>query len=122
MLGFRSADIAHSAHERARSFAQQTGATVVLKDFPIQISNPHQTLWLDARNPALATGGTGDVLSGIIAALWAQGYQQFEAAWLGVAIHAEAGRIAAMRNGDLATRATMVIEALSDVSRSLCVP
>lgn len=119
MLGIRSTEIAHTAHTTTRSLAEGTGATVVLKDFPIQICDAERTYWLSANNPALASGGTGDVLSGIIAALWAQGYDQFEAAWLGVALHAEAGRKAAERYGELATRASLVIEALGEISRTL---
>ncbi len=119
MLGIRSTEIARTAHTSARSLAERTGATVVLKDFPIQICDRERTYWLSADNPALASGGTGDVLTGIIASLWAQGYDQFEAAWLGVALHAEAGRIAAARYGELATRAALVIEALGEVSRTL---
>ncbi|KXB98262.1 MAG: hypothetical protein AA908_02375 [Chlorobi bacterium NICIL-2] len=119
LLGLGSTEIARTAHTYARSLAEGTGATVVLKDFPIQICDAERTYWLSANNPALASGGTGDVLSGIIAALWAQGYEQFEAAWLGVVLHAEAGRIAAARYGELATRASLVIEALGEISQTL---
>ena len=49
--------------------------------------------------PALATAGTGDVLTGVIAALLAQGLDAFVAAAAGVWLHAAAGREAARRQG-----------------------
>lgn len=119
LLGLRSTEILRTAHAHARTLVDETRATVVLKDFPIQICDAARTYWFSADNPALASGGTGDVLSGIIAALWAQGYEQFDAAWLGVALHAEAGRIAAAKYGELATRASLLIESLGEVSRML---
>lgn len=119
ILGVRTAEIARDAHLRAQELAKRTAATVVLKDFPVQIADSERTYWATWYNPALATGGTGDVLAGIIAALWAQGYSQFDAAWMGVALHAEAGRIAAERHGELATRASHLIEALGTVGRNL---
>lgn len=112
-------DIMHDAHEHAQQLSNTTGATVVLKDFPVQISKRERIYWMTTYNPAIASGGTGDVLSGIIAALWAQGYSQFDAAWMGVLIHSLAGRIAAEHHGELATRASHVIAALSSVSQML---
>jgi len=49
--------------------------------------------------PALATAGTGDVLTGVIAALLAAGLGPFTAAAVGVSLHAQAGREAARRQG-----------------------
>jgi NAD(P)H-hydrate epimerase len=50
--------------------------------------------------PALASGGTGDVLAGIIGGLLAQGCDPFTAAVTGVYVHAEAGRVVSERLGD----------------------
>ncbi|MEY2340499.1 NAD(P)H-hydrate dehydratase [Acidithiobacillus sp. IBUN Pt1247-S3] len=51
-------------------------------------------------NPGMATGGSGDVLTGLIAGLWAQGLTAIEAASLGVCIHARAGDLAAAELGE----------------------
>jgi len=112
LLGLPSDQLAHSAWKQAIALSQRAGATIVLKDFPVQISDGRQTYWMTQYNPALASGGTGDVLSGIIAALWAQGYPQLDAAWMGVVLHSTAGAIAAARHGELSTRASHVIDAL----------
>ena len=63
-------------------------------------------------SPALATAGTGDVLSGTIAALISRGMEPFEGACAGVLVHARAGRIAADEVGVESVIATDVIEAL----------
>jgi NAD(P)H-hydrate epimerase len=63
-------------------------------------------------SPALATAGTGDVLSGVIAAFMARGLEPFEAACAGVHVHAEAGRRAAERLGAESVIAGDVIDAL----------
>lgn len=57
-------------------------------------------------NPGMATGGMGDVLSGIIGSLLAQGYALGDAARLGVCIHARAGDLAAQNNGERGMLAT----------------
>jgi NAD(P)H-hydrate repair Nnr-like enzyme with NAD(P)H-hydrate dehydratase domain len=63
-------------------------------------------------SPALATAGTGDVLSGLIGALLAKGLGPFEAACLGALGHARAGRAAAERHGADHVIAGDVIDAL----------
>ncbi|HWF31043.1 MAG TPA: NAD(P)H-hydrate dehydratase, partial [Solirubrobacteraceae bacterium] len=64
-------------------------------------------------SPALATAGTGDVLTGVVAALLAQGLDAFMAAVAGVWLHASAGREAARRHGAAeGVIASDVIEAL----------
>jgi NAD(P)H-hydrate epimerase len=61
----------------------------------------------------MATGGTGDVLSGVIAALVAQGLNPFDAAVLGAHVHGPAGDLAARRLGEPSLVATDVIDELA---------
>src|SRR3989475_8840917 len=85
----------------ARKAAKEWGAVVVLKGAHTVVAHPDGRLSEDPHEvPALATGGTGDVLSGVIAALMAQGSDPFTAAVSGVYIHAAAGRRISQRLGD----------------------
>jgi NAD(P)H-hydrate epimerase len=80
----------------ARELAKRYGAIVVLKGAGTLIAAPDGRLaacpW---GNAGMATGGTGDVLTGVIAALLAQGLSPWDAACAGVALHARAGDLAA---------------------------
>lgn len=111
-----SAKIRLSAIEQRREAAvrlsEDTGAIVVLKG--------HRTIVTDGRrlyenrtgNPGMATGGTGDVLTGVIAALIGQKMSPFDAAVLGVYVHGLAGDLAARKLGQVSLIATDMIEFL----------
>ena len=93
--------IASDRHGSARKAAKEWGAVVVLKGAHTVVAHPDGRLSEDPHEvPALATGGTGDVLSGIIGGLIAQGSDPFAAAVTGVYVHAAAGRRIAQRLGD----------------------
>ena len=66
----------------------------------------------DTGNPGMATGGSGDVLTGLIAALIAQGLAPFEAACLGVFLHGRAGDLAAAKLGQVAIIASDLLDFL----------
>ncbi len=88
-------------HSAARRAAKEWGAIVVLKGAHTVVAHPDGRLSEDPHEvPALATGGTGDVLSGIIGGLIAQGADPFTAAVTGVYVHAASGRRIAARLGD----------------------
>jgi NAD(P)H-hydrate epimerase len=81
--------------EFMRDFSKRTGIIVIRKDGITAISTGEgQVFFNDAGNPGMATGGSGDVLTGLLLALLAQGYESQEAAILGVYIHAAAGDLA----------------------------
>lgn len=85
----------------ARKAAKEWGAVVVLKGARTVVAHPDGRVSEDPHEvPALATGGTGDVLSGIIGGLIAQGSDPYAAAVTGVYIHAAAGRKLAQKLGD----------------------
>ncbi|HEY3085654.1 MAG TPA: NAD(P)H-hydrate dehydratase [Candidatus Dormibacteraeota bacterium] len=85
----------------ARTAAREWGAIVVLKGAHTVVAHPDGRVSDDPHEvPALASGGTGDVLSGIIGGLIAQGSDPFAAAVTGVYIHAAAGRRISERLGD----------------------
>ncbi len=87
--------------ERASAAATRWGVVVVLKGARTVVAAPDGRVASSTfANPALGTGGTGDVLAGIIASLLAQGVPTWEAACLGVHIHGVAGERVRERLGD----------------------
>lgn len=114
LLGVDSEEIQHSRLRHVRAAAKQAGAVMVLKGDDTLVADPEGRVAISAGgSPALATAGTGDVLTGVISALLAQGLDAFAAAACGVYLHAEAGREAARRQGSAeGVIATDVIAAL----------
>lgn len=82
--------------ENCQEFAKKHKATIVLKGGPTVVFSPHTTpMIVPQGDPGMATAGTGDVLTGVIAAFLAQGLKPREAALLGAVIHGVAGEEAA---------------------------
>ena len=107
-----SAPIPANRRKAVEDLAALTGGVAVLKG--------HRTLVCDGKrlyenrtgNPGMATGGTGDVLAGVIGALLAQGMEPFDAAVLGVRVHGRAGDLAARRLGETALIASDLLDFL----------
>ena len=113
LLERESADIAAHRLACVREAAELSGAVVLLKGDDTLVALPGGPVAVSpGATPALATAGTGDVLSGLIGALLAKGLGPFEAASLGALAHVRAGFAAAERHGADHVIAGDVIDAL----------
>jgi NAD(P)H-hydrate epimerase len=113
LLGRSSDEIEAHRLSSAREAARRADAIVVLKGDDTIVAAPDGTVAVNGLGaPALATAGTGDVLSGVIGAFLAKGMDPFEAACAGVRRHAAAGRVAASAHGPDGVIASDVIAAL----------
>lgn len=109
--------------ELARSKAKELQVVIVLKSHHTLVVTPSGQLYFNTTgNAGLAKGGSGDVLTGIITALVAQGYQPLHAALLGVYIHGAAGDHAAKAVGQEAMIATDIIDNIGAVFLHLARP
>jgi NAD(P)H-hydrate epimerase len=106
--------------ELALRHAKDFNIVIVLKGHHTLIATPGGKGFFNSTgNAGMATGGSGDVLTGILTGLLAQGYEPVEAAILGVYIHGMAGDIAAERKSMEAMIAGDITECLPDVFLSL---
>jgi NAD(P)H-hydrate epimerase len=113
LLEVSTAEIQADRVGSARRTAKDFGCIVVLKGFRSVIAAPDGDAVVNPTGgPELATAGTGDVLTGLTAALLAQGLGSFEAAWAAAFVHGEAGAAAAARVGAVGVLASDVVEAL----------
>jgi hydroxyethylthiazole kinase-like uncharacterized protein yjeF len=113
LLGVEPDEVAAHRVEHARDAAERSGAVVLLKGDDTIVALPGGPLAISPGDtPALATAGTGDVLSGLIGALLAKRMDPFEAAALGALAHVLAARHAAERVGPDHVMAGDVIESL----------
>ena len=88
--------------KRAAETAKEYGVIMVLKGHRTVVASPEDGCYINTTgNPGMATAGSGDVLTGIIAALIGQGLSNFEAACLGVYLHGLAGDKAAAKVGQI---------------------
>jgi NAD(P)H-hydrate epimerase len=106
--------------DRARDAARRWRQVVVLKGARTVVAEPSGACAMsESSNPALATGGTGDVLSGIAASLLAQGSTPWDAARLAVHLHATAGEHVRERLGDAGLLASDLLGEIPRVRRHL---
>jgi ADP-dependent NAD(P)H-hydrate dehydratase / NAD(P)H-hydrate epimerase len=112
LLESDSDDVAAHRLRDAREASVRSGAIIVLKGDDTLVVDGDRVAINRGGTSALATAGTGDVLSGVIAALLARGMEPFAAACAGVLAHSRAGRTAAERWGTESVIATDVIEAV----------
>jgi NAD(P)H-hydrate epimerase len=101
LLGLAVVEIEADRVQAARRLAARFGCVVVLKGAGTVVAAPGEIpAIVDAGNPGMAAGGMGDVLTGTIAGLIAQGWSRFDAAVCGALLHAAAGDAAADEGGE----------------------
>jgi len=106
--------------QKAREMASHYNIYVILKGaYTVTVTPEGRCYFNSSGNPGMATGGSGDVLTGILAALMAQGYLSEEACLLGVYLHGLSGDIAVRRTSQEALIASDLIDYLGAAFRSL---
>jgi len=120
LVGVSVDEVQQDRQEMAKRISLDWKKTVVLKGAYTVVANPDgQCRISPIANPGLASAGTGDVLSGAIAGLVAQGLSLFDAAALGVYLHAEAGEMVRGKLGDAGMVATDLLPVLPQVIKQL---
>lgn len=120
LLGTEVKSIQSNRIETAREAAGRFGCVVVLKGPATVIAAPDGRLGVNSSGgPALATGGTGDVLTGILGAALARGLEPYEAAVASVFLHGLAGEVAGEQFGAPGTLASDVIRSIPEALRRL---
>ena len=95
LLDCAVAEVERDRLQAVRQLQRRYGGVVLLKGAGTLVCDGDRIWICQEGNPGMASGGMGDLLSGIIGALWAQGLSQADAAWVGVCVHGEAGDLAA---------------------------
>ena len=102
--------------QRQIEFSKNHNCLVVLKGAHTSVSAPDGNVWFNSTgNPGMATAGSGDVLTGMILSLLAQGYDPVNASIVGVYLHGLAGDMAADKSGYEALIATDIISEIGSV-------
>jgi len=115
LLGLSSADVQKDRIGIASEFAVKYNVTLALKGAATVVASPDGEVFINSTgNPGMATGGTGDVLTGMIGSLLAQDYPAVQAACLGVYLHGLAGDLAAKEKGEMGMIAGDLIEKIPD--------
>ncbi len=113
IIGETSSYVQQNRLEIAEDFSKKYGVTLVLKGFRTIIASPDgRTAVNSTGNPAMATGGMGDVLTGMIGGFLAQRYDPFKAACLGVYFHGKAGDAVVRRKGFASVLASDLLEVI----------
>jgi NAD(P)H-hydrate epimerase len=120
LTGFSIESIQENRIGTARDFAVSWGITVVLKGHQTVVATPSGEVYINTNgNPGMATAGSGDVLSGIIVGLMAQGLRTRQAAVAGVFIHGWCGDKATDITGQRGLIAGDMIKELPNILRKL---
>ena len=120
LMGCETSDLLKDRMGAASGFAAAHGVTLVLKGAQTIVAAPDGAASMNATgNPGMASGGTGDVLSGVIASLAGQGMKPLDAARAGVFVHGDAGDRAAALRGERGMIASDIVDRIPDALEAL---
>ncbi len=120
LLDVSTSDIQKDRIASATKAAAEFGCIVVLKGAHTVIADPDANVFINPTgNPGMSTAGCGDVLSGIIGGLLAQGVEPFDAAVAGVYLHGRAGDVAAHALGEASVTAGNILDCIADAILSI---
>ncbi|MEW6409960.1 MAG: NAD(P)H-hydrate dehydratase [Nitrospirota bacterium] len=115
LLGITAKEVQRNRIEVVQSFATAHRVHIALKGARTVISDPGGNVYINPTgNPGMATGGTGDILTGMIAGFVAQGMELLSSIILGVYLHGLAGDMAAMEYTEMGLIATDLIEKIPE--------
>lgn len=119
LTGLSIAEIQKDRVGVARSFARERGLIVVLKGHRTLVAGPDGEVWVNTTgNPGMSTGGTGDILTGMVAGMMAQFKGQiFESVCAAVFLHGVAGDVARETMGEQSLVATDLVRVLPEAMR-----
>jgi NAD(P)H-hydrate epimerase len=116
LLGSSAESVASDREGAAHRAAAQFGCIVVMKGAPTLVAEPGGQIYLNpVGNSGMASGGVGDVLTGILVSFLAQGCEPLTAALMGVYIHGLAGDFAATEIGERSLVASDLVDALPEM-------
>ncbi|AIS53043.1 bifunctional NAD(P)H-hydrate repair enzyme Nnr [Thermoanaerobacter kivui] len=115
LTGLKISEIKDNIFEVVKDFCEKYKVTLVLKGSKTIIGSKDGRIYINnTGNPGMATAGSGDVLTGMITAFLAQGFDAINAAVYGVFYHGKAGDIAKEHFGEYSMTATNIIEFISE--------
>jgi NAD(P)H-hydrate epimerase len=121
LIGKKVSVLAKDRFKIATKFSREYDVTLVLKDAKSIVTDGREQIYMNlAGNNGMSTGGSGDVLAGIIAGMLAGGLPLFEAAQIGTYVHCLAGDKAAEKKGKYAMLASDIIDGISEVMKDEC--
>lgn len=116
LLGISTAAVQADRYAAVKNLQARYGGVAMLKGAGSLVNDGEQTQLCQFGNPGMATGGMGDVLSGVIAGFRAQGLSAYDSTAVGIQLHAKAADQEASLNGERGLRATSLLKHLGKLS------
>ncbi len=120
LIALSRKEVAKAKEKVAKNFANKYNVVCVLKGHRSVVAGPNGKIYVNKTgNPGMAKGGTGDVLTGMIASFVGQGIRPFDAARLGVYLHGLAGDLAAKEKGEVSMLASDLLNKIPEAIKKL---